>query len=142
MEEPPTPPPPRIKLEHLQRPKDMGRLALPNPWLYYLATQIQHFIGVMNRGVERGSTNCSSSQSLMLHTVKVESVPVALEALAFGKLHKIYPTYNLSQKIWNKTKYLQGVTGYTEFSLIWSIETYPEIAKLQYGALWKRYGVI
>lgn len=29
--------PPRIKLEQLQRPKEGGGLALPNPWLYYLA---------------------------------------------------------------------------------------------------------
>lgn len=31
-----------LRLEQLQHPKDDGGVALPNPWLYYLATQLQH----------------------------------------------------------------------------------------------------
>lgn len=118
--------PPRINLEHLQRPKDEGGLGLPNPWLYYIATQRQHLIGAMTRGMEREGNAFTSSELVILQTVKGESVPAALEALAFGKPDKLYLIYNLIQKIWNKMKYLQGVTGYTEFSLIWSNETYPE----------------
>lgn len=34
------------------------------------------------------------------------------------------------------------MTGYTEFSPIWSNGTYLEIAKLQHVALWKWYGVL
>ncbi|XP_073522176.1 uncharacterized protein [Phyllobates terribilis] len=33
---------PRIKLETLQRDKTMGGLAVPNPWVYYMAAQLQH----------------------------------------------------------------------------------------------------
>lgn len=94
--------PPRIKLEHLQCPKDEGGLALPNPWLDYLAAQLEHLIGVMSWGTEQRGANGRSSETVMLHTVKGESVPVALEALAFGKPHKIYSTYNLIQKVCNK----------------------------------------
>ncbi|XP_073497707.1 exosome complex component RRP46 isoform X1 [Phyllobates terribilis] len=35
----------RIRLEILQRPKDEGGLALPNPEMYFLAAQSQHFRG-------------------------------------------------------------------------------------------------
>lgn len=37
----------RVKLEQLQRPKEAGGLALPNPWLYYLALQLQHIARVL-----------------------------------------------------------------------------------------------
>lgn len=43
---------PRIKLEQFQRPTDRGRVALPNPWLYYLAAQMQHLIGVFADAVD------------------------------------------------------------------------------------------
>lgn len=39
---------PSIKLEQLQFPKDGGGLALPNPWIYYIAIQLQHLIGSMS----------------------------------------------------------------------------------------------
>lgn len=66
----------------------------------------------MGGETERTSITRSSSETVMLHTVKRDSVPGALEALAFGKPNKKYPTYNLLQKIGNKIRYLQGVTGY------------------------------
>lgn len=67
---------------------------------------------------------------------------MALEAQAFGMPQKIFPKKNLIQKIWNKVKYLQGAMGITEFSSIWSNNTYLELAKLQYIALWRRYGIV
>lgn len=36
---------PRIKYETLQHPKDEGGLAAPNPWLYFLASQLQYLKG-------------------------------------------------------------------------------------------------
>lgn len=81
---------------------------MPNPWLYYLAAQLQHLIGVMSWGKERKGANGSSSETVMLHTVKGESVPVALEALAFDKPHKICSTYNLIQKVFIKIRHLQS----------------------------------
>lgn len=35
----------RIKLETLQRAKNDGGLAIPNAWLYFIASQMQHFAG-------------------------------------------------------------------------------------------------
>lgn len=40
--------PPRIRLEQLQQSKDDGGLAVPNPWLYYIAAQLQHLVGSMS----------------------------------------------------------------------------------------------
>lgn len=40
----------RIKLEQLQKSKESGGLALPNPWAYYLAAQAQHFACRGERG--------------------------------------------------------------------------------------------
>lgn len=77
----------------------------------------------------------------MLHTVGGQSIPTALEASAFGKPQKSFPTYSLIQKIWNKVRYLQGATGFNEFSPIWANESYPELAKLQHADRWKRHGI-
>lgn len=65
---------PRIKLEHLQRPKDKGGLALPNTWLYNLAAQLQHLIGLMGRESDGLCATRSSSETVMLNTVKRDSV--------------------------------------------------------------------
>lgn len=35
----------RIRLETLQRDKDDGHLAIPNLWLYFIVSQMQHFTG-------------------------------------------------------------------------------------------------
>lgn len=40
---------PRVKLKQLQRPKNEGSLAMPNPWLYYMAAQLQDLIGSINK---------------------------------------------------------------------------------------------
>ncbi|PIO41169.1 hypothetical protein AB205_0205770, partial [Aquarana catesbeiana] len=96
----------------------------------------------MHTGAENERPIRSSSELVMLHTVKKYSVPTALEAMNFGKSNKKYPTYDLIQKIWSKTKYMQGVTGFTDYSPIWFNDTYPELAKMQNGAIWRRYGVL
>lgn len=133
--------PPRIKLEHLQRPKDDVGLELPNPWLNYLAAQLQHLIATFGTAGEAETGSQSSSQTLMLHTVHRGPIPMALEALSFTKPHKQYPTFSIVQKVWHKSKYLQKAVGYTDYSPIWHNDTYTELAKLQSGARWKAYGV-
>ena len=125
----------RIKLEHLQRPKDSGGLALPNPWLYYLAAQMQQLVGMFRPTVR------SSAQKLMERTVGGGPIPEALEAQAFAKPHKKFPTFSLIQKVWNKVKYVQNAEGYTKYSPIWQNDTYIELAKLQSGARWRQYGI-
>ncbi|XP_040184732.1 uncharacterized protein LOC120917483 [Rana temporaria] len=77
----------------------------------------------------------------MLHTVGDGPIPMALEALAFAKPNKKYPTYNLIQKVWNKCKYVQQADGYTDYSPLWHNDTYTELAKLQIGGGWKSHGV-
>lgn len=74
----------RIKMEHLQRPKDNRGLALPNPWLYYLAAQLQHLIGMLTLTEGTEIRSHSSSQKLLLHTVGKGPIPMMLEALAFA----------------------------------------------------------
>lgn len=91
-----------MKLEHLQRPRDDGGLALPNPWLYYLAAHLQHLISTLHEGGVPGGAGGSSSEDVMLHTVQRVYIPEALETQAFVRPHQIYPTNNLIQKVWNK----------------------------------------
>lgn len=70
----------------------------------------------MKNGLD--GTECGSFMAVMSHTTQRGSIVLALEAQAFGLPHKRYLTYNLIQKVWNKTKYLQNVTVYMEFSPI------------------------
>lgn len=102
---------------------------MPNPWFYYLAAQLQHLIGTIGMGNGLDGTKCSSFMAVMSHTTQRGSIVLALEAQDFGILHERYPTYNLIQKVWNKTKYIQNVTGYTEFSPIQCNDTCMELVK-------------
>lgn len=127
---------PRIKLEQLQNPKDSGGLAVPNPWLYYIAAQLQQLVGSMNRDPP------GSSAQLMLIGTGAETIPLGLEAQLFHKSNKLTPTLTLIQKVWNKGRQLQEVTGFTEYSPIWGNLSYVELAKLQQGPRWRSFGVI
>ena len=64
-----------------------------------------------------------------------------LEALWYAKSNKRFPTYVLMQKVWNKVRMMQGVTGYTKYSPIWDNLHYREIAKIPYGSRWKQHGI-
>lgn len=132
--------PPRIKLEQLQRPKDEGGLALPSPWVYYLAAQLQHITRVLRPKQEIELNFRDSSAQLLRFTSKCEALD-GLEALQYNKSNKLFPTYALMQKIWNKVRMLQGVQGYTKYSPIWENNHYTEIAKIPYGVKWKQYGI-
>lgn len=132
--------PPRIKLEQLQRPKDDGGLALPNPWVYYLAAQLQHITRVLRPTQEMELNLRDPSAQLLRFTVKCEALD-GLEALHYNKSNKLFPTYALMQKIWNKTRMLQKIQGYTKYSPIWENNHYMEIAKIPYGRKWKQYGL-
>lgn len=127
--------PPRIKLEQLQYPKEGGGLALPNPWIYYLAAQLQHLVGAMAR------SPASSSAKLLLTGAGGESIPEGLEAQRLQKPNKQMPTYTLIQKVWNKVKQLQHVTGYTAYSPIWENNSYEELAKIKQGPRWHPLGI-
>lgn len=71
----------------------------------------------------------SAFESVMLHTVGGISIPTVLEDLAFGKPQKTSQTYNFIQKIWNKSRYLQGATGITKSHLVkWYLSGAGQIA--------------
>lgn len=132
--------PPRIKLEQLQRPKDNGGLALPNPWVYYLASQLQHIARAIGPG-EDLELNLRDPSAHILRFTSRREVADGLEALQYNKSNKLFPTYALMQKIWNKVRMLQGVEGFTRYSPIWENNHYSEIAKIPYGPKWQQYGV-
>lgn len=77
----------------------------------------------------------------MLIGTGTETVLMSLEAQVFHKSNKQMPTLTLMKKIWNKGKHLQGVLGFTEYSLIWGNLSYVELAKLQQGPRCRTFGV-
>lgn len=87
-------------------------MALPNPWLYYLGSQLQHIARVLCPQMELAMNLQDSFNQLLSYTVGVGVVD-GLEALHFSKSNKIYPTFTLMQTIWNKVRMLQNVTGFT-----------------------------
>lgn len=125
--------PPRIKLEKLQHSKDSGGLAILNAWLYYIAAQLQHLVGSVSQDP------VASAVQLLLFASEAKTIPMGLEAQLFLKSNK--QPLTLRQKIWNKSRKLQGVQGFTNFSPIWGNRSYVELAKLQQGSRWHAYGV-
>lgn len=83
---------PRVKLKHLQRPKNEGSLAMPNPWLYYMAAQLQHLIASMNKPGQLDAHLTESTVSMLLYVTRVEDIPTGPETLAFSKSNRLLPT--------------------------------------------------
>lgn len=123
-----------MKLEQFQWPKDAGGLGLPNPWLYYLTSQLQLFARAMHpvAGAEVGYLNPSTRP--LLHTVDQIEIASGLGGLELSKSNKLYPSYVLMQRTWNKPRQLQQVTGFTRFSPIWGNAHYSDLALIHYGA--------
>lgn len=111
--------PPRIKVEQLQKPKEAEGIALPNQWLYYLAAQLQHITRAMLVSSTDVGGEVNSTVALMCLAARVDEVAIGLEALVFAKSNKQFPMYVLMQKVWNKTRQIQDVTGFTSYSPIW-----------------------
>lgn len=88
----------RVKPEQLQHLKEAGGLALPNPWLYYLASQLQHIAKVLSPS-ETSVFNLVDSVAHLLRVATEGEVEEGLEALRFAKSNKLFPTYNLMQKV-------------------------------------------
>lgn len=115
-------------------------MALPNPWLYYSASQLQHIAMALRPLTEREMNLLDLFTLLLSFTVGV-GVADGLETLHFSR-SKNYPTYPPMQKIWNKVRMMQNVTGFTRYSPIWDNNYYHEVAKLQCGVKWRQYGII
>lgn len=56
----------------------------------------------------------------------------------FQRVLKLLPTYGLIQKVWNIST---NVTGYTKYGPILHTDNYTELAKLEYDAQRKVYGI-
>lgn len=70
----------------------------------------------------------------MGHVTGTSGMAMGLEALAYAKSNKRFPTFALLEKIWNKTRELQNVAGFTNYSPIWDNKYYPELLPLDSGS--------
>lgn len=95
-----------------------GGLALPNPWLYYLAAQLQHIARAMPTDPIAVGGGVNSTTALMCHVTGVSDMAMGLEALAYANSNKRFPTYVLMQKEWNKTRQLL-LQSVTRWKKIW-----------------------
>lgn len=82
----------------------------------------------------------SSLAKLMLIGSGAESIPEGLEAQQFQRLNKQMPTYTLLQKVWNKAKPLQTVTG-IQLTSHSGETTHAELAKIEQGPRWHPMGI-
>lgn len=73
----------------MHRSKEAGGLALPNPWLYFLASQLQHIAQVVRQWQDLELNLLDSSAQLLSFTTG-KGVADGLEALCFNKSNKLY----------------------------------------------------
>lgn len=126
---------PRIKLETLQEAKDSGGLAVPNPYYYFIAAQLQHLTGWQD-------SELSDPASKIICTLLSNGGLV--ECLEAGEFRRVpeYKTLVLIDKIWNKAKQHFHYEGYSEWSRIWNNSNFPELCKLKGFSVWSRSGVV
>lgn len=74
-----------------------------------------------------GEGEADPIRTLMGHVTRILDEVEALEALAYAKSNKRFPTYALVQKVCNKARQLQSVEGFTKFSPIWNNRYYLEL---------------
>lgn len=124
----------RVRLETLQRGKTEGGLAVPNAWLYFLASQLQHFAGWGRQGGAGRVSQLFSAWS-------GRSIPG--QGLDAGRAldRRNYPTLALIYRVWDRGKSLLGISGFTKVFPLWDNPALPEIQKLQGFDNWIRCGV-
>lgn len=103
--------------------------------------QLQHMAGGLARQSISGTGNQDSTLAVLLHFSKAHSLAEGLKGQLFSKPNKEFLMCRLLQKIWEKAKPLQKVTGHTGYSPTWDNYSYTELAKLQHGTRWCVYGV-
>ncbi|XP_071967750.1 uncharacterized protein [Engystomops pustulosus] len=128
---------PRIKLETLQRAKDNGGLAIPNPWIYFLAAQAQQL-----RGWAQDLDGAGPNGRLV--SIMTGMVP-PITAIEIGKVGTISglrcPTLALMAKTWSKIKSILGVKGNSEYFPIWHNPKLPEMFRLEGFSPWEGKGI-
>lgn len=108
----------RIRLETLQRETVDGGLALPNAWLYFIASQMQQFIGWKQEeglGVTGRLVSQWSGRSLPC---------LDLETTAYKRR---YPTLALMYKVWDWGKSILKLEGLSKYTPLWNNPTLPEL---------------
>lgn len=125
----------RVKLETLQRDKDAGGLAIPNPWLYFVASQLQHFSG-WARVDESGAAG-----RLIRAWSGWSNLGNWLEIGGHGVSRSRFPTLALIYKVWDRGKRALGLNGFSRFSPIWRNPMLPEFGKLSGFESWKSLGI-
>lgn len=125
----------RIKLETLQREKVDGGLAIPNPWLYFLAAQLQHFVGW------HAEEGMDASGRVLARWSGRGRPCYELEAGGTSENRRRFPTLALMYKVWDRGKRLLGLEGCTAYTPIWSNPTLVEFLKLRGFEEWAVKGV-
>lgn len=125
--------PARIRLETLQRAKEEGGLAVPNPWVYFLAAQLQHLSGWEG---ER-----SNPQRRLLESFfQTNSLYESLEAHKFNSRVGSFPTLKLIHKIWWKIKEMQKIGGISQYTPLWHNPGFPDLFFLEGFGGWEEKG--
>lgn len=122
----------RISLQTLQRPTREGGLAVPQPYNYFLAAQLQHIGGCETQDWR------DPSGKIMLQDSLHKSLIEALEA---GSLQDGPPTCRLVNKVWQTTKWIMGYRGFTEFLPIWQNKFLRELMALGKSRPWEHHGI-
>lgn len=107
---------------------------MPNPFLYFIAAQMQHLTGWLCPEPSDPIRNIVCTQ------VSCGELVECIEAGELGALTP-YPTLQLIDKVWNKTKQHLQYTGYTNWSRIWNNRNYLELNKLENFSNWLARGV-
>lgn len=118
-----------------------GHWPCPTPGYIIWQHSLQHIARVLQADQVEVEGREDSTTVLMGHVTGTRDVDMGLEALAYAKINKQFPTFVLIQKIWNKTRQLQNVTGFTNYSPIWDNKYYPELLPLDSVPRWKKYRI-
>lgn len=127
--------PARIRLDTLHRGKDDGGLAIPNMWLYFIASQLQHFTG-WSREEGMGSVG-----KLFAHWSAWPLPCYLLEAGGSQEDRRKYPTLALLYRVWDRGKSLLDLAGCSKYTPFWHNPLLSELTKLQGFEPWVLKGV-
>lgn len=125
----------RIRLETLQRDKTDGGLAIPNPWLYFLAAQLQHFAGWAD------ATGMGATGRLITQWSGRVLPCYVLESGGTSDTRRNCPTMALMYKVWDRGKEILGLKGCLRYTPLWKNPNLAELSKLHDFEGWCSKGV-
>lgn len=124
----------RISLSTLQYGKDRGGAAVPNPKLYFYASQLQHLSGL-------GLLNDFDSVENMLRTGTLNTSVLAILEAGLLHLPQTAPTIVLLKKLWSTVKSKLQVLGFLAETPLWNNPNLAEVYKLEGFQLWRNAGI-